>query len=301
MMKKTAFVVAALALGGLVSPASAQIIATSIPKAGGAAPGKGAGAEKQFAFHILGAPIAKWKINAFEEEGGAFLASSANPNSKFLLAGELAFSARSDVTIGLGGWFNKVGSTNYDFVFLDTSGADILGLSGVRVDDLTYTEGHVNVFYKDVGLQFGLVHSKATTSDLHIQQWLFGDTVFSRADLVSLFGSAEVNAIEAGAQGEISATDFDSYLVYKTGSSRLKRDTKVPWTVSAGAGLYHYQATSKTAFSGFLTGSVDVYKGLGLDVSFWYIGKSNSESKKILGVVDNLSRFSVGIGYSFSR
>ncbi len=301
MMNKTAFVVAALALGGLVSPASAQIIATSIPKAGGAAPGKGAGAEKQFAFHILGAPIAKWKINAFEEEGGAFLASSANPNSKLLLAGELAFSARSDVTIGIGGWFNKVGNTNYDFVFLDTSEQGS-GLTGVRADDLTYTEGHVNVFYKDVGLQFGLVHSKSTTSDVTIREFFLGDTVFSRAALVSLIGSAAVSTIEGEARGlEVSATDFDSYLVYKTGSSRFQRDAKVPWTVSAGAGLYHYQATSKTVFSGFLTGSVDVYKGLGLDVSFWYIGKSNSESQKILGVVDNLSRFSVGIGYSFSR
>jgi hypothetical protein len=301
MMKRTAFAVAALALGGLVSPASAQIIATSIPKAGAAAPGKGVGAEKQFAFHIMGAHIAKWKINSFEEDAGLFLASSANPNSKFLLAGEAVFAAGSDFSIGLGGWYNKVGNTNYDFVFLDTSAVPTSGLLGVRLDDVTYTEGHVNAFYKDIGIQAGLVHSKATPSGLTINQFFFGDVTLSRADLVRLIGSGEVSAIEAGARVEVSATDFDSYLVYKTGSSRFNRDTKVPWTVSAGAGLYHYQVTSKTVFSGFLTGSVDLYKGLGLDVSFWYIGKSNSENQKVLGVVDNLSRFSVGIGYSFSR
>jgi hypothetical protein len=287
--------VAALALGALAAPAAAQIIATSIPKS------ISGGGEGRWVFHLMYAPYAKWKINQFEETDTSLVSLSAKKNSKFLGAAEAAFSAGSDVTIGLGGWFNKVGSTDYDFVFVDFSDG-ILGLDGVRTDNVTYTEGHANIFYKDVGVQFGLVHGKATTTNLAIGNFLFDDLLLSRQDLINELGpqGAEiVNSIEADARGtEISTTDVDGYLVYKVGSTG--RDTR-GWGFSLGAGAYRYGGSKKTVPSAFATVSLGLYKGLGIDSSFWYIHKSNSATQKSLGVTDNLSRFSIGVGYTFGN
>jgi len=285
--------VAALALGALAAPATAQIIATSIPKSI-AATGEG-----RWAFHVMYAPYAKWKINQFEETDLELISLSAKKNSKFLGAAEVAFSAGGNVTVGLGGWFNKVGRTDYDFLFVEIADVDVLGLDGIRTDNLTYTEGHANVFYKDFGLQVGLVHGKATTTNLSIGNFLLGDVVFTRQDLVDLLGAAEVNAIENDARGaEITTNDMDAYLVYKAGAR--DRDTR-GWGFSLGAGAYRYGGGKKTVPSAFATVSVGLYKGLGIDSSFWYIHKSNSETQKKLGVSDNLSRFTVGVGYTFGN
>ena len=102
-MRSKLWVAAASGLGllALGSSASAQIIATSIPRE--AAPsGKGSAPEKKYAFHLFASPLAKWKINAFEEanDGATILAQSATPNSNFLGAAEIAFKASRDITIG---------------------------------------------------------------------------------------------------------------------------------------------------------------------------------------------------------
>jgi hypothetical protein len=284
--------VAALALGALAAPAAAQIIATSIPKS------ISGGGEGRWAFHVMYAPYAKWKINQFEETDTSLISLSAKKNSKFLGAAEAAFSAGTDVTIGLGGWFNKVGGTDYDFVFLDFTD-EIFGLDGIRTDNVTYTEGHANIFYKDIGVQFGVVHGKATTTNLAIGNFLFEGTVFSRQDLVDILGAETVNSIEADARGaEISTTDVDGYLVYKVGSKG--RDTR-GWGFSLGAGAYRYGGSKKTVPSAFATVSVGLYKGLGIDSSFWYIHKSKSDIQEALEVSDNLSRFSIGVGYTFGN
>jgi hypothetical protein len=284
--------VLALVLGALAAPATAQIIATSIPKS------IAGGGEGRWAFHLMYAPYAKWKLNQFEETETSLVSSRAKPNSKFLGAAEAAFTAGSDVTIGLGGWYNKVGSTDYDFLFVESDGTDVFGLDGIRTDNLTYAEGHANVFYKDIGLQVGLVHGKATTTNLAIANFLFNEDVFSRADLVDLLGESGVADIEAGAEGaQIKTNDVDGYLVYKAGSENGDRQG---WTFSLGAGAYHYGGSKKTVPSGFATLALGLYKGLGVDASFWYISKSKSDLQKQLGVSDNLSRFSIGIGYTFS-
>ena len=283
---------AALALGALAAPATAQIIATSIPKS------IAGGGEGRWAFHVMYAPYAKWKINQFEETDLDLISLKANKNSKFLGAAEVAFSAGDNVTLGLGGWFNKIGGTDYDFLFLEF-GDDIFGLDGVRTDNVTYTEGHANIFYKDLGLQVGLVHGKATTTNLRIGNFLFNEFVFTRQDLVDVLGAAEVTAIENDARGaEISTTDMDAYLVYKAGAR--DRDAR-GWGFSLGAGVYRYGGSKKTVPSGFATVSVGLYKGLGIDSSFWYIHKSNSDTQELLGVTDNLSRFTVGVGYTFGN
>jgi hypothetical protein len=304
VMRTRAFpVAAAVVLCALAAPASAQIIATSIPKEFTGS-GKAGTAEKKWAFHIMGTPVAKWKINQFEETDTSFVSTSANPNSKFLGAAEVAFKAGSDMTVGVGGWFNKVGSTDYDFTFIDVSDGS-LGLSGIQTNDLTVSEGHVNVFYKDFGVQVGVVHGSSTVTNLSIGNFLLDDNVFTRAGLVNLFnsvgqnGEAVVRGIENDARGEeITTNDVDAYLVYKAGS---RISESFGWSASLGGGIYRYGGADKTVPSGFATLSLDLYKGLGIDASFWYIGKSNSELQEALDVTDNLSRFSIGIGYTFSR
>ena len=291
-MQARTLAMAALVLGGLAAPAAAQIIATSIPRS------IAGGGEGRWAFHVMYAPYAKWKINQFEETDTAFVSARAKPNSSFLGAAEVAFKAGSDVTLGLGGWFNKVGNTDYDFTFVEVSDV-VLGLDGVRTDDLTVVEGHANAFYKSIGLQVGVVHGKSTTTGLTIGNFLLDDLVLTRGELVSLLGSAEVDAIEAEGRGlEISTTDVDGYLVYKAGSQDSDR---LGWGFSLGAGAYRYGGSKKTVPSAFATLSVGLYKGLGIDSSFWYIGKSKSDLQESLDVSDGLNRFSIGIGYTFSN
>jgi hypothetical protein len=288
--------VAAMALSALAAPASAQIIATSIPKEFTGS-GKAGTPEKKWAFHVMGAPVAKWKINAFEEDGPLLLTTSANPNSKFLGAAEVAFRAGDNFTVGVGGWFNKVGTTDYDFLFLD--GESELGFNGTRTDALTYTEGHVNLFYKDFGIQVGVVHTAATSSNFVLRNFVFSDTVLSRQEIIRILGSDSlVRELESSSRRDISTNDIDAYLIYKVGS---RVGGNLGWTVSAGAGIYRYTDNSKTVPSAFGTLSLDLYKGLGVDASFWYIGKSSSDLAEAIDVTDTVSRFSIGIGYTFSK
>src|SRR5262245_6699020 len=87
-----------MALGGLAlmtAPATAQIIATSIPKS------IAGGGEGRWAFHLMWAPYAKWNIATFEEDPSAFLATKGDPKSDFLGAAEVAFKAGENVTVGI--------------------------------------------------------------------------------------------------------------------------------------------------------------------------------------------------------
>src|SRR5215471_21661755 len=122
-------------------PASAQIISTSIPQAetSGAQ-----AAEKKFAVHVMGAPVSKWHYN--ELVGGDWSSTvpvnvpvhfadvglfSGTPNSKFLFAGEAVVKVAKSISVGGGGWYNKVGSPTYNFdvqtVPLDTTTKNAVG------------------------------------------------------------------------------------------------------------------------------------------------------------------------------
>jgi hypothetical protein len=77
----------ALVLGILTAPATAQIIATSIPKAVGASEGK-------WAFHVMGSPFAKWRINSYlQEPDGRYVGAQKQS------AGRQAFEALLDETV----------------------------------------------------------------------------------------------------------------------------------------------------------------------------------------------------------
>ena len=54
--------------------------------------------------------------------------------------------------------------------------------------------------------------------------------------------------------------------------------------------------------SGFVTASVGVFRGLGIDASYWYVGKTKaSRGSEAFVTSDAASRFTIGLGYTFSN
>ena len=85
-----------------------------------------------------------------------------------------------------------------------------------------------------------------------------------------------------------------------------------PYGLSVGLGIYNTKGDTETSqrspddqkvFSGFFTGTVDLYKGLGLDASYWFVGKTEAD----LGLGTPVSsekatnRFTIGVSYTFSK
>jgi hypothetical protein len=289
----------------LAAPASAQIIATSIPKEFSLATGKALG-EKKWAFHVMGTPFAMWNINSyFQEPTGTDNpllqnVTSTDSRSKFLFAAEAAFKAGSDLTVGVGGWYNELGSAEVDFFQLnsDPQSADLI-LAGVAPFDLRVYEVHGNVFYKDIGVQVGLVRTRQKQTGL-------------RAGTVDVFFDDFGNLVEqALTQDEFFKNEvqmdnnWDAFLIYKKAFTTGKRTS---WGVSLGSGVYRDDEADSTNFTGFVTATVGIYKGLGLDASFWYVGgsKQTSARRDFQNLLDekvktDRSRFTVGIGYTFSK
>jgi hypothetical protein len=285
----------------LAAPASAQIIATSIPGEGAAGGGTGSG--KRFALHLMASPVSKWRYN--ELIGGVldrgdriFLDSgvfTGTPNSDFLLAGELAFRLSDSWSAGVGGWYNKVGKVDYRFNIdsLIITADDVFtdSLTGSLDGDLTVSEGHVNLFYKDFGIQGGIVKTRSTITNSRIE------TSVSPDNIGQPLGSVEGD--------ENKATDLDLYGVYKMAGGESR-----PWSLSVGAGIYRKKgntesgqrlAEDQTLPSGFVAGSVTVWKGLGIDASYWYVGKTKAVAGDGVVSSNTASRFTIGVGYTFSN
>jgi hypothetical protein len=308
-MRSKAFAMTALGLCALAVPASAQIIATSIPRAEAAGTGKGVTVEEEkWALHLMASPFAKWKINSYvEEPKGAEVpdfqqASSTDSASKFIFAGELAFKVGSDVSIGIGGWYNELGTADVTFFELEPAvvvqSTGLLALAGTAQSKMNVFEFHGNVFWRDVGVQVGVVKTKSDVTTL-----LAGA---ERADFNFNTGQVELRTLLADLALDLpeqKTTNWDAFLIYKKGS---ESGASRPWGVSVGAGMYRDNQSKGTSFSGFLTGSVQIWKGLGLDASYWYVGtKEQTAGQQALGdllgdaIETNLSRFTIGIGYSF--
>ena len=289
-MQARMLTVAAFALALSGGAAHAQIIATSIPKS------VAGGGEGRWAFHLMWAPYAKWNIATFEEDPTAFLATKGDPKSDFLGAAEVAFKAGDNASIGLGGWYNKVGNDSAEYVFLLADPDGTVLLSGPLNRDVKHSEGHVNLFYKSLGVQFGLVHTSTLVNTI-------------TADIATVNGEPFpldlANALLTDVAGvEDTANDYDGYLVYKTGGISAS-DTH--WSFSLGGGFYHYDIVSKTVPSFFATATVGLFKGLGVDASYWYVAKTKrselQDALSDLGVDldQNLNRFMVGVSYTFSQ
>lgn len=261
---RSTVVTAALGLGlfAFGSQASAQIIATSIPKevsapaasgaAGSVAPAASTEGGK-VAFHVMASPLAKWDISSewpITDTDSVHIKTT--PNSDFLLAGELALAATENLSLGFGGWYNKIGEAEFDVSFAgyrETVAADLGNI----------WEVHAAAFYKSIGVQGSLIGYSG------------GDN-----------------------EGSDTPKDKAAYLVFKKGTSG-----KTPVTFSVGGGAYFYGAPDDfeapdPVFTAFAAAGVQVYKGLGIDASYWYIGKSE-------GLDNDAGRFMVGVGYTFSR
>ena len=281
---------ALLGLAVLAAPARAQIIATSIPKS------IAGGGEGRWAFHLMWAPYAKWNIATFEEDPTAFLATKGDPKSDFLGAAEVAFKAGDAVTIGLGGWYNKVGNDSAEYVFFLADPDGSVFLSGPVNRDVKHIEGHVNVFYKSLGVQFGLVHNTTQINTITAD--------FATVDDIPIPLDVANGLLTDVAGVEDTANDWDSYLIYKAGGSTGSDNN---WSFSLGGGFYHYDIVSKTVPSFFATATVGLFKGLGVDASYWYVAKTKrselQDALSDLGVDldQNLNRFMVGVSYTFSQ
>ena len=299
---RTATAVALTALGLSAVPASAQIISTSIPRADTA----GAQAEeKKFALHVMGSPFSKWRYNEivagiWEDDSdfadiGFF---TGTPNSDFLLAGEGVVKVSSSFTLGFGGWYNKVGKVQYNFdvnAYNLTDGRLVENATGTLDGDLKLSEGHASLFYKDFGVQVGVVRTNSKLTD-----------------------SVITKSIPAGSEGlplksievaeDSSATDWDLYGVYRYAGQGMDRS----FGLSAGAGIYAKSGSTESSqragedqnvFSGFLTGTFELYKGFGVDVSYWYIAKTKADFGTETPVTskNSTNRFTIGFSYTFSR
>ncbi len=292
----------------LAAPASAQIIATSIPGEGAAGGGTGSG--KRFALHLMASPLSKWRYNeiatgaTLNGPGTVLLVDSGvftgTPNSDYLLAGEMAFKLSDSWSVAVGGWYNKVGKVTYDFD-IETVGfslatgdfiSDVDHLTGTLDGDLKVSEGHAAIFYRSVGIQGGIVHTNSTITNSRIA------TSRSPINVGEALGTIE---------GSNKANDMDLYGVYKLGGG----ESAHPWGISLGAGVYRKKGTTEssqraaedqTVPSGFVTASVGVFKGLGVDASLWYVGKTKaSRGDQAFVTSDAASRFTIGIGYTFSN
>jgi hypothetical protein len=304
-MRTRAFPVAAaaVALCALAGPVSAQIIATSIPKEFSPTTGKTVG-EKKWAFHVMGAPLAKWKYGEayFDLEDPFAGTVQATPNSDFLVAGEIAFKAGENWSIGIGGWYNKIGQTTFALDAIVFGDPDVDALTGDLAGDIKLYEGHASLFYKDLGVQGGIVKTSGRIGTTFALR-----TITFRGQPVNCLSvlSAE-DCTSAVTTFQADTTDWDAFAVYKHswGGS-------YPVGVSVGAGVYGKQGISsesplrssdnKTVFTGFATASIGVYKGLGVDASFWYIDKTDATERGQTAGTDTQTRLTVGLGYTFSK
>jgi hypothetical protein len=222
--------------------------------------------------------------------------------SQLLVAGEVALpvgGTRWAAT--LGGWYNRIGDVDYDFdgqylnisnppTFLDFANP----LKATIPMTVTIMEGHAGLFHGSFGVQVGVVRS-SLKSDGDILNFRRQDGA-SQPDLAGYF---PFNA---------STMDLTLYGVYKRSISRFG--------LSGGAGGYRKQgiksssdsplrfADSKTVASGFLTASVNAGRGLTLDGSWWFIGKTDQVTNILGGYTsttpsDSQSRLILGLGYSF--
>ena len=308
-MQARTVAIAALVLGGLAAPAAAQIIATSIPRS------IAGGGEGRWAFHVMGSPFAKWKygevyIGRLDDSVDVSLGNvQATPNSDLLLAAEAVFKAGENWSVGIGGWYNKVGETIYTFdgdhLSLNSPpGLQFFGTTADLGGDLNLYEGHIGLFYRDFGLQAGIVK---TTGRI-------GTTVRIRSFTFHEFPGAPTEPCTSDCEFTVptdkgDTTDWDAFLVYKRAWGNSN-----PSGLSLGAGLYRKQGVTDaplrsdedaTVFSGFATLNIGVYKGLGIDTSFWYIDKTDAigSGDTRLGTrgTDNQYRFTIGLGYTFSN
>jgi hypothetical protein len=273
----------------LAASASAQIISTSIPK------GEQAQNEQGVNFHLMGG-YTYWDFASIEKAKKENTSGSGGHNG-VIAAGDVVFRVNKDVSIGAGGWFNKIS----DVTIICTSGPCLLGdFESSSTDTGSKLKAYSlygSLFYKKVGVQGGLVHSSENE-----------DVSLVRQDSAVLTSSDTTKS-----------SDFDLFAVYRGGGKKS--------SFSAGVGIYHYAAIpaqdirvlfngtpaillpsgepfilnlpgqeSTTSLSAFANASVNVVSHVSLDASFWFIGPSGKDAVTGDRLNDTATRFTIGVG-----
>jgi hypothetical protein len=279
-LKSIALGVSAAAVAcALARPASGQIISTMVPmetqSPSAAAP---AGPGPTAAWHVMGG-FAHWSFGgdkALKDDVASKGGTSSGGNKGFILAGDVAFKAGRNMSVGFGGWYNKL--TDFE--------AHVPARPGFFAVDQTSTHSfssfYGNVFYKNVGVQAGVIP-------------LRGHTTIS------------VPANGFNGTDDNGQTDFAIFGVARTGS----KPGRPRWSAVAGLGLYRYGSRPATttlgfeaspaanAFTIFVNGSVGVYKRFSVDGSIWFTAADSNFSFDSGIGNQSQTRFTIGIGYGF--
>jgi hypothetical protein len=257
---------AGFALATLVAsaaPASAQIISTMVPMEKSVSGGGGGGSA--VAVHLMGG-YSNWRfgfIQDSKDQPGTTLTGGQNG---WIGAVDIAGAVGGSVSVGGGGWFNKVQDLKTTATgFTDTQTIAVASVYG-------------NVFYKYVGVQAGIIPFKSK------ENGTAGITTFSGSDDqtdMDIFGVARFGAAKAG-QPRWSASVGGG--MYRYGARPADTTNGVSASPSAFA---------PTVFFNF---SAPVAKHLSIDGSAWYTAKDkNYTTTDTIGNADQ-TRFVIGLG-----
>lgn len=304
--------------------ASAQII--TVPMS---APSTTGGSKRdKFSFHLMETPLAKWdykevyiNISQTSITGGVI---SGQPNSNFMVAGEMAFAlGEGNWSMTLGGWHNAIGQNDFALNALFGVATPVGPLVGPLVATvplkLTMYEAHVGFFYKAIGVQVGFVRTQQGLGQSLVDaKWTVKLHPSDPFPTTIPLGELPLGELPAGTPGPVpqfhaTTNDLTLFAVYRRSERR--------WGLSLGAGAYLKEGipgksplrfeNDETVPSAFVAGSLSIYKGLGLDLSYWFVGKTRSIEPFVEGLepfveatdfktrTDSQSRLTVGLGFSF--
>jgi hypothetical protein len=285
--------------------ASAQIIATSLPDEPARA------SRKKWAVHVMASPLAQWRYNEvfldFTNASDYAVVGEivGKPRSRLMIAAEASFGRGDGLVLSAGGWYNQLGAHTFDVtgaVFFPPSPEDPDGYVNLHYaafrTDLSVLEYHVGVSYKGFGLQAGVVR---TSGEFTSGEFVNGDR--SRLNPPIPYPTQDLP--------KANTTDYDLFLVYRRGLGHQGRAS-----LAVGVGGYRKQAIdgvnvsplrtgdAKTVVSAFAAAGLKVYKGLGIDASYWFVGPSDApdEVAEFSGFTlasDQQSRLTIGIGFTF--
>jgi hypothetical protein len=248
---------------------SAQIISSLQPVGAGSGGASGPAAPT---FHVMGG-FTNWEFG-FDAEGRQMIEDAGGTvtggRNGFILAGDISFRVSGPVSVGAGGWYNKV----TDFVVSEPDFTTPYELTITRAVSSIYG----NVFYKHFGVQAGIIPARGT------------ETIV-------------VSGVQASEPS--NQTDANIVGVARFGSSSSRR----PWQATAAAGVHIYgtiaandlfqkpESPRAQAFTTFVNGSVGLVGGLSLDASFWYVGEDKNYAPGSRVGNASQTRFTIGVGY----
>ena len=184
---------------------------------------------------------------------------------------DIAVGIGDHLTVGFGGFYNRLANLVIDF---PNGNPNVTDLPYVFTGTQTFYGVYGNLFYKNIGVQAGIVPIRKTSTVV-------------------------VESLGTGSDSR-GQTDADLFVIGRFGRAR--------WSGTVGAGLYRYgsraeselflapKSTSGNAFSAFANTSVGLGRGVSLDASVWYTGAHNPTTGLAKDGNDSQTRFTIGLG-----